>query len=108
MDYSFDVEREQMKKKMRSVLRIAAHHHHRDICMGAFGVGPGFRNPPARIASMWRSLLFEEAEFSGVFSNVVFAIEKTSDTTSRDGPTDHDIFKNEFDPSNIVKTTYRK
>ncbi|KAL8932608.1 MAG: hypothetical protein Q9211_006221, partial [Gyalolechia sp. 1 TL-2023] len=108
MDYSFDVEREQMKKKMRSVLRIAAHHRHRDICMGAFGVGPGFRNPPAQIASMWRSLLFDEAEFNGVFSNVVFAIEKSSDTTSRDGLKDHDIFKREFDPSNIVKTAYRQ
>lgn len=107
-DYSFEVERDQMKRKMRSVLRMAAHQHHRDICMGAFGVGPGFRNPPAQIASMWRSLLFEEVEFNGVFANIVFAIEKTSDTTSKDGPTDHEIFKKEFDPSNIVKTTYRK
>ncbi|KAL8669169.1 MAG: hypothetical protein Q9168_006231 [Polycauliona sp. 1 TL-2023] len=106
-DYSFDEEKNQMKEKMRSILRIAAIHHHADLCMGAFGVGPGFRNPPAQIASMWRNVLFEEAEFHGVFSNVVFAIESTADSSSQDGPTNHDIFKKEFDPSNIVKTSYR-
>ncbi|KAL8729164.1 MAG: hypothetical protein Q9166_004903 [cf. Caloplaca sp. 2 TL-2023] len=106
-DYSFDEEKVIMKNKMRCVLRIAAIHHHFDLCMGAFGVGPGFRNPPSQIASMWRSLLFEEAEFQGVFSNVVFAIETAAESSSRDGPSDHDIFKKEFDPSNIVKTSYR-
>lgn len=95
-----------MKKKMRSVLRIAAYHHHHDICMGAFGVGPGFRNPAAQIAAMWRTLLFDEPEFNGVFSNVVFAIEKASDSTSKDGLTDHEVFRREFDPANIVKTSY--
>ncbi|KAL8727931.1 MAG: hypothetical protein Q9181_005522 [Wetmoreana brouardii] len=107
-DYSFDQEKDMMKEKMRSVLRIAAHHHRFDLCMGAFGVGPGFRNPAAQVASMWRDLLFEEAEFHGVFSNVVFAIENTTDSTSKDGLTDHDVFKKEFDPSNIVKTSFRQ
>ncbi|KAL8703920.1 MAG: hypothetical protein Q9201_002900 [Fulgogasparrea decipioides] len=107
-DYSFDQEKDMMKEKMRSVLRIAAHHHRFDLCMGAFGVGPGFRNPAAQVASMWRDLLFDEAEFHGVFSNVVFAIENTTDNTSKDGLTDHDVFKKEFDPSNIVKTSFRQ
>ncbi|KAL8918876.1 MAG: hypothetical protein Q9172_005234 [Xanthocarpia lactea] len=106
-EYSFEQEKAMMKEKMRSVLRIAAIHHHSDLCMGAFGVGPGFRHPPAQIASMWRNLLFEEAEFQGVFSNVVFAIETAAESSSQDGRTDHDVFKNEFDPSNIVKTSYR-
>lgn len=74
--------------------------------MGAFGVGPGFRNPAAQIASMWRTLLFDEAEFHGLFSNVVFAVEHGSENTPKDGLTDYDIFKKEFDPSNIVKTSY--
>lgn len=107
-DYSFDQEKDMMKEKMRNVLRIAANHHHFDLCMGAFGVGPGFRNPASQIASMWRDLLFGEAEFDGVFSNVVFAIDNTPDSTSKDGLTDHEIFKKEFDPSNIVKTSYRQ
>ncbi|KAL8692033.1 MAG: hypothetical protein Q9218_002865 [Villophora microphyllina] len=107
-DYSFDQEREIMKEKMRSVLRIAASHHRADLCMGAFGVGPGFRNPVSQIASMWKELLFDEAEFHGVFANVVFAIENNADNTSKDGFSNYDIFKREFDPSNIVKTTYRQ
>ncbi|KAI4225108.1 MAG: hypothetical protein L6R36_004165 [Xanthoria steineri] len=106
-EYSFDEEKDIMKEKMRSILRIAAIHHHVDLCMGAFGVGPGFRNPPALIASMWRSVLFEEAEFHGVFANVVFAIEKTAESSAQGGLSDHDVFKKEFDPSNIVKTSYR-
>ncbi|KAL8966797.1 MAG: hypothetical protein Q9183_003205, partial [Haloplaca sp. 2 TL-2023] len=100
-DYSFDQEKDMMKDKMRNVLRIAANHHHFDLCMGAFGVGPGFRNPAAQIASMWRDLLFDEAEFHGVFSNVVFAIEDNHENTPPGGLTDHEVFKKEFDPSNI-------
>ncbi|KAL9580961.1 MAG: hypothetical protein Q9212_004179 [Teloschistes hypoglaucus] len=107
-DYSFDQEREIMKDKMRSVLRIAVYHQRHDLCMGAFGVGPGFRNPVSQIASMWKELLFDEVEFRGVFSNVVFAIENNADNSSKDGFTDHEIFKREFDPSNIVKTNFRK
>ncbi|KAL9041841.1 MAG: hypothetical protein Q9180_001014 [Flavoplaca navasiana] len=106
-EYSFEVERNQMKEKMRSILRVAAMHHHVDLCMGAFGVGPGFRNPPAQVASMWRNVLFEEPEFHGVFSNVVFAIEAAAESSTQDGLAYHDIFKTEFDPSNIVKTSYR-
>ncbi|KAL8668059.1 MAG: hypothetical protein Q9202_000037 [Teloschistes flavicans] len=106
--YSFVQEREIMKDKMRSVLRVAAYHQRHDLCMGAFGVGPGFRNPVSQVASMWKELLFDEVEFRGVFANVVFAIEKNADNTSKDGFTDHEIFKREFDPSNIVKTNFRK
>ena len=108
MDYSFDQERDLMKEKMRTVLRIAAARHHYDLCMGAFGVGPGFRNPAPQVAFMWREILFSESEFQGVFSNVVFAIESATSGTSKDGLTDHEIFKREFDPSNIVKTSYRQ
>ncbi|KAL8949369.1 MAG: hypothetical protein Q9222_004519 [Ikaeria aurantiellina] len=107
-DYSFTAEKEMMKQKMRSVLRIAAREQHYDLCMGAFGVGPGFRNPASQVASIWRTLLFDEPEFQGVFSNVVFAIESGSESSSKDGLSDHDIFKKEFDPSNIVKTSYRQ
>ncbi|KAL8969206.1 MAG: hypothetical protein Q9197_004466 [Variospora fuerteventurae] len=105
-EYSFAQEKGMMMNKMRSVLRIAAYHHHYSLCMGAFGVGPGFRNPAAQIASMWRTLLFEEDEFRGVFAKVVFAIESAGDGTASGATSDHDVFKKEFDPSNIVKTSY--
>ena len=106
-DYSFGQEKELMKEKMRAVLRIAAARHHYDLCIGAFGVGFGFRNPAAQVASMWRELLFGETEFQGAFHNVVFALESTSNGSSKATLSDLDIFKREFDPSNTHKTTYR-
>ena len=95
-----------MKEKMRTILRIAIVRGHSDLCMGAFGVGFGFRNPPTQVAKMWREILFNENEFNGAFSNVVFAIESTSGT-NKDGTTDLEIFSKEFAPSNVIKTSYR-
>ena len=96
-----------MKEKMRTVLRIAAISQHSDLCMGAFGVGPGFRNPVAQVASMWRDILFSEPEFQGVFANIVFAIESSGSASTEGGLTDFAIFEKEFDPGNIVKTSWR-
>ena len=106
-DYSFSQERELMKEKMRTVLRIAASRHHSDLCIGAFGVGYGFRNPAKQVASMWRELLFCEQEFQGIFGNVVFALEGTASGSSKAGTSDLEVFKREFDPSNTHKTIYR-
>lgn len=96
-----------MKEKMRTVLRIAAISQHSNLCIGAFGVGPGFRNPVAQVASMWRDILFSEKEFQGVFANIVFAIESSGGASPTTGHTDFDVFQKEFDPSNIVKTAWR-
>lgn len=106
--YSFDEEKELMMEKMRVVLRIAAAWRHRDLCMGPFGVGPAFRNPVHQIAAMWRALLFTEPEFQGVFDNVVFAVESAAGGNAKDGMTDFDVFNQEFHPSNVVQTAYRK
>lgn len=84
------------------VLRIAAAQGHADLCMGAFGVGPGFRNPVRQVAAMWRDLLFSEEEFKNSFNNIVFAIENTAAGVSKGGLSDHEIFKREFDPSIVV------
>ena len=105
--YSFEQERELMLDKMRAVLRIAAAWGHKDICLGAFGVGPIFRNPAAEVARMWKSLLFHEKEFQGAFVNVVFAIETNQLGNAKGGASEHEIFRREFDPSNIFRTTYR-
>ena len=96
-----------MKEKMRTVLRIAAAWHHRDLCMGAFGVGPSFRNPVRQVACMWKDILFSEPEFQGIFDNIVFAVEITAVGNSNGESSDHDVFKEIFDPSNIVRTTFR-
>ena len=104
-DYSFAQEKELMKEKMRIVLRIAVAWNHRDICLGAFGAGVSFRNPPRQLALMWKELLFSESEFLGRFTNVVFAIENDPEQSS--DITDYEIFKREFDPSNVFQTAYR-
>ena len=97
-----------MKDKMRTVLRIAASRQHSDLCIGAFGVGYGFRNPAKQVASMWRELLFSEQEFQGIFNNVVFALEGASSGSSKGSGSDLEIFRREFDPSNTHKTSYRQ
>lgn len=107
--YSFTQERDLMMEKMRSVLRIASYCGHKRICIGAFGVGPVFRNPVAEVASMWRTLLFSEAEFQGAFTDIVFAIDNSlSGGTSKSATSEADVFRTVFDPSNIVQTRYRQ
>jgi uncharacterized protein (TIGR02452 family) len=106
-DYSFPQERELMKEKMRTVLRIAVQWHHRDLCVGAFGVGPVFRNPVKEVARMWRELIFEEDEFDGAFGNIVFCIESGQAGNPRGGAGDLEVFKREFDASTVYPTSYR-
>ena len=105
--YSFDKEKELMMDKMRTVLRIAAAWRHHNICLGAFGVGPIFRNPVREVARMWRHLLFFEEEFKGVFANVVFAIDGQQGGNDKACQFDIDVFREEFDPSAIFRTSYR-
>ena len=96
-----------MKEKMRTVLRIATARQHPELCIGAFGVGFGFRNPAKQVACMWRELLFNDQEFQGAFSNIVFALEGTSSGSSAGTMSDLDVFRKEFDPSNTHRTSYR-
>ena len=103
--YSFAQEKELMREKMRTVLRIASWVGNESICIGAFGIGPIFRNPVGEVASMWRKLLFDEEEFKGVFTDVVFCIENNG--PSKGSRSDADVFRDEFDPSAIFPTRYR-
>lgn len=106
-DYSFEQEKEMMKDKMRTVLRIAATWHHRDLCIGAFGAGPTFRHPIHQLAVMWKTLLFTEDEFDGAFDNIVFAIESTPGNSASTQASDFEVFKQEFDASNVFRTAYK-
>jgi hypothetical protein len=83
--YSFDAERELMKDKIRTALRIAVHYGHTDICLGAFGCGPIFRNPTREVATMFKDMLFYESEFKGQFSNIVFAFDPSEASGSSSG-----------------------
>lgn len=113
-----------MKDKIRTALRIAVYYDHPDICFGAYGCGPIFRNPTREVATMFKDILFFEDEFKGQFSNVVFAFEprnpgspssgsssSSSNSSSSGGsPTqksDMQIFKEVFDPAKLYSTAYR-
>jgi uncharacterized protein (TIGR02452 family) len=75
--YAFKEEKEMMRDKLRSVLRIASNHGHRDICLGSFGTGSVWRNPPKEVAEMWKDLLFDDQEFTGLFKNIIFAFPES-------------------------------
>ena len=60
------------RQKMRTIFRIAAHHGHDALVLGAFGCG-AFRNPPRHIALLFKEVM-QEPEFAGRFQKIVFAI----------------------------------
>ena len=64
------------------VLRLAAHHGHTKLILGAWGCGV-FRNPPQLVASSFRQLLQADGAFAGVFERVTFAVYDRS----KDGAT---------------------
>lgn len=108
--YSFDAEKDMMRDKIRTALRVAIHYRHTDICLGAYGCGPIFRNPTKEVAKMFRDALFYEDEFRGQFDNVVFAFEtnppgspSSSSSSSTNARKDIDVFKEVFDPIKIHK-----
>jgi uncharacterized protein (TIGR02452 family) len=53
------------------VLRLAAHHQHRHLVLGAWGCGV-FKNPPELVARVFLELL--NGGFANAFESVVFAV----------------------------------
>lgn len=96
-----------MKEKMKTILRIAAYWRHRDICLGAFGVGPIFRNPARETANIWKQLLFEDKEFEGAFENIVFAIDTSASSSAKTCASDLETYRDVFDPRHLFPTKYR-
>jgi hypothetical protein len=64
-----------MRDKIHTALRIAIHYKYERLCIGTFGLGPGFRNPVEEVAIMWRDALLKDPEFIGRFRDIVFAFE---------------------------------
>ncbi|TAQ85375.1 hypothetical protein B7494_g6302 [Chlorociboria aeruginascens] len=73
--YSFKQEKELMREKIRTALRMAIYYNHSNLCIGSFGLGPGFRNPPEEVAQMWKEAFLDDPEFQGHFGDIVFAFE---------------------------------
>ncbi|RDL33909.1 Uncharacterized protein BP5553_08277 [Venustampulla echinocandica] len=119
--YSFKQERELMRDNILTALRIAVYYGYPNLCIGSFGLGPGFRNPPEEVALMWRDAFLKDPEFQNHFEDVVFAFENPEDlgevaSSSKSGlkpsssrssasknstVSDLEIFKQVFKPMNI-------
>ena len=76
--YAFAEEKEMMRDKLKTILRIAAANGHHDLCLGSFGTGSVWKNPAKEVAEMWKDLLFNDDEFAASGFNQgqrVFALE---------------------------------
>ncbi len=62
-------------EKIRTILRIGALKGHDSLVLGALGCG-AFCTPPAQMAGLFHQV-FDEPEFEGRFSRIVFAILDT-------------------------------
>lgn len=73
--YARASDRELMRDKIRTTLRVAAQRGHRQLVLGALGCG-AFRNPVREVAEMWKDVLTNEKEFrdGGWWEDVVFAV----------------------------------
>jgi len=126
--YSFDQEKELMREKVVTALRIAKWFGHKDLVIGTFGLGSGFRNPPREVAKLWRDALLKDPQFIGWFRDVVFAFEdpegppsnssskggssskssskgsssKSSSHSKSSAAADLDIFRDVFKPSKLA------
>ncbi|KAF9887796.1 hypothetical protein FE257_009602 [Aspergillus nanangensis] len=76
-------DREIMKEKMRTTLRIAALNKHRKLVLGALGCG-AFANPKEEVANCWAEV-FQEQEFKGWWQSIVFAVLDNTVHPTSDG-----------------------
>lgn len=77
-------EAEEMRRRMETVLRIAIHHGHDAVVLGAWGCG-AFHNPPGDIARLFHDLL-ESPLYKGRFKKVVFAVLDDHNAHKRHNP----------------------
>ena len=76
---------EPVRRKIRTIFRIALKHGHDAIVLGAWGCG-AFKNPPEHIAELFHSVMNED-EFVNRFKKVVFAIVDRKKIDIKDGKT---------------------
>lgn len=81
--YSFAAERQLMQNKMRAALRICAYQQFKNIVIGDFGLGNGYRNPPRELAELWREVLLWDTDLRGQFEAVAFVFEDERQSTTK-------------------------
>lgn len=75
---------EQVKNKIRTILRIGLKHQHDALVMEAFGCS-SFRNPPKHIARLFHEIL-NETEFKNKFRHISFAITEDHNSFRKHNP----------------------
>jgi hypothetical protein len=81
--YAFPLEREMVKNKIRSSLRICAFYDYRQVCIGDFGLTNSFRNPPRELAELWREVFLYDPDLRGRFDYVAFVFEDSYQSTTK-------------------------
>ncbi|KAI1505134.1 hypothetical protein F5X99DRAFT_416220 [Biscogniauxia marginata] len=81
--YAFPIERDLVKDKIRSALRICIYYGHRSVVIGDFGLGNGHRNPPQELAELWRDVFLYDPDIRGRFEHVAFVFEDPSQSTTK-------------------------
>ncbi|KAI1100766.1 hypothetical protein F4804DRAFT_348232 [Jackrogersella minutella] len=81
--YAFPLEREMVKNKIRSALRICVYYDHRTVVIGDFGLGNGHRNPPQELAELWRDVFLYDPDIRGRFDYVAFIFEDQFQSTAK-------------------------
>lgn len=83
LTYAFPLEREIVKNKIRSALRICAYYGHRSVVIGDFGLGNAYRNPPQELAEIWREVFLFDPDIRGRFDHVAFIFEDVYHSTTK-------------------------
>ncbi|KAF5376169.1 hypothetical protein D9757_009325 [Collybiopsis confluens] len=94
-DFASKEVKEELKEKVRLVLRIAGSHGKRYVVLGAMGCGV-YMCPPKSVAELMKSVLLEK-EFEGWFTRIIFAILSPPTTDSN-----FEIFRDVFAGVQIV------
>ncbi|KAI1881522.1 hypothetical protein JX265_000348 [Neoarthrinium moseri] len=80
--FSFPIERELVKNKIRSALFLCAAWKYRQVVLMDFGLGNGYRNPPQELAEIWREVFLYDPELRGRFDDVAFVFEDPFQSTA--------------------------
>jgi uncharacterized protein (TIGR02452 family) len=76
LEYARDTDKQDMVERIRTVLRVVATEHKKNLVLGAFSCG-AFKNPPNAAANMFIDVLCEP-EFTGRFEGIWFSVIERS------------------------------
>lgn len=78
----------ELDEKIEGVIRVCAHHGHRQVVLGAWGCG-AFGNDPTEVA---RRMVRAVGRFRGAFDHIVFAIPRGKSSAGKTGGANYEAF----------------